>query len=155
MAATGKSVQVPYQGPGKVEICLVRTTGRVGPVSGGRARRVASRERLETNSNIRFLAEARGSGHCPHRGNGGHHRPDTRNGDTWPAETADVQEQTAAALRPGATSGPWPLQPSPARPCRRRFGRQEPLRRLTASAAACLDQLKPAIGLATWRRFSV
>jgi hypothetical protein len=26
----------PPQGPGKVAICLVRTTGRVGPVSGGR-----------------------------------------------------------------------------------------------------------------------
>jgi hypothetical protein len=100
MAATGKSVQVPYQGPGKVEICLVRTTGRVGPVSGGRARRVASRERLETNSNIRFLAEARGSGHCPHRGNGGHHRPDTRNGDTWPADSTGVRTRLRQSTGP-------------------------------------------------------
>jgi hypothetical protein len=86
------------QGPGKVAICLVRTTGRVGPVSGGRQLGVWRRESdWRPTPTFRSFAETLGSGGCQHRGIGGHHRPDTRNGDTWPAETADVQEQTASA----------------------------------------------------------
>ena len=100
------------------------------------ARRVVSRERLETNSNISVLAEALGSGGCQHRGNGGHHRPDTRNGDTWPAE---LRTSRSRLRQPPAGRHVRPLTAAAdtGEALRLLVGSPEPsLRRLTASAAA-------------------
>jgi hypothetical protein len=62
----------------------------------------------------------------------------TRNGDTRPAETADVQEQTASAPPPARRHvRPLTAAADTGEAVRLLVGRQEPfLRRLTASAAA-------------------